>query len=649
MDTETREELHLAVAPPMAEGRWRASSALDMARTAQDYGVEIVTADGAVAVARLSALVFEVLEHTSTRCVYSWRGFVPGTPVNVRLNVYVWDNDSTARLELFVGFGGTTIAKDQVSHLVQAIGLVSPHAMFVDRRRQIGASDPAQRTDGTWQVTLSGRRAIGRGERLPFRGWIVPFPMGTGETLAAKAMAHGQVIRVSAEWAGHYSTQGQVPRLDRATLLAMATRARDGSLSDATRRGDLYDQRPLGLAKYAGQTGAQDDFGVAQDAQALSLPDPRRVEDLLASLDGYWLRPFHNVDDRCLPIRFREHPEMRTWSQVPERRVGSRDQVGWPESLPYVWPASGYSGIDDQHRSQELVTCLAHLVDSFELDQLLLDFVQVDLAQAMVWQDRTDSPRAEGRCLSAWADMLGLVDEASELQAHATRRLQVLERHWVGRNLPDAAVRPLLLGTSPELAGGHGTPAVVVWEHCIAAMGLWDWFRRTADLTAERLCRITCEMIVEHGMFREGEAWWCVQAMRWAGGAALQASSYGPRTADVAASRSEEWWAWTLPAALILAHAWPASRMAGKARMVLAEVYRDGPRTEMQAEWWAVVPHRDWAAAAAATDAPAPGHVEPGAAPADGDLAPAPDDNGNAGAHPEQAAAAATEPSQETA
>lgn len=546
----------------------------------------------------LLSMPVEIVERTDRRMVATFRGVVPGTPINVTVNAYACHKQAHVRIEVFVGMGGIENFRNVVSYEVRRITMRSGEAVVIEHAKRCGVSDPVRGRGGDWFVQLSGPRFLGRAEQLPFFGWMLCLPstaVADDHRVDAnfRSLMQGATCRATyLGWDGNYSTLGHIPQ---ATGDVDRHAVNGAHMASMQQRGDMFDQRPLGLAKNAGQTGAQDDFGTNEDQVALRQADPRRQDALQFSCHGWFLRPFHNRDDRGFPVRFGDHPRFRTWSQIPERRVGSADQVGWPDTRPYHWPCSDYSGMDDQHRSQELLTCWGHLVDSHAVQQTLFDMVQVDVAQANVANGWSDTPRAEGRCLSSWADMLGLIADVVvrlELQEHANRRLGILDRGWPGRGLPEDRVRPLHIGSSPSLEGGHATPAVVVWEHSIAAMGFYDWWQRTGNDVAMRLCKAACELVVKHGIFQAEGQWRCAQAFKWLpDGVPLPQGDYRTNSPTVV-SDAGGWWTWTLPAVLILAYEWPEHPAAAKARECLAAI--GGPSTEDESEWWSVVPHRDW-------------------------------------------------------
>lgn len=584
---------------------------------------ELVDVNGVMRTLEATGMAFEVLELTQVRNVYRLRGFIPGTPVHVTVNAYLYDMQAHVRLEVFVGLGGTTIGREVVSYAVRSLVMKCGESIAIQHKQRCGVTDLTRDAAGKWCVLLSGPRSIGRAEQLPFFGWMLCLPSHANamhypdvETNFRGIVLGGTCAMTFESWDGHFGALRVVPVLPQSNGGWPAANIANAVHKAAqSQRGDLYDQRPMGLAKYAGQTGSQEDFAAGQDLLALRVADPRRQDELQFSAHGFFLRPFHNRDDSARPILFRDHTACRTWSQVPERRVGSGDSLGWPPNLPNSYGCSGYTKIDDQHRSQEIITCWGHLVDSYAITQLLQDFAQMDLGQAMVDQDRVEAPRAEGRLLGAWADMLGLMPpgtDRAELEAHATRRLNILDRSWIGRGLPDGRVRPLLLGTNPEIQQ-HQVPVVVSWEHSIAAMGLYAWWKRTGSNVAYELCRHTCEMVVQFGIFEWEDDWWCALAFQWqADGVPLPASEYRPGSPKLAVGAGD-WWTWMLPAVLILAHEWPNSPHAARARACLRSIYGTGPKTEVEAEWWAVVPHRDWSSdvraepeAVEAAPAPAP-------------------------------------------
>lgn len=535
---------------------------------------------------------------------------VPGTPLHVEGYLQAWPDQPQARLVLSIGYSGGTTG--DLAWQAQAVWLTSKEAVVIDNEARIGGgSGPTGGHGVGWAVLLSGPRWFARGRLVPYRGWLCGLPQGANtpigndEHLAGtlQAMQAGECWAATfMGWDGHYSSCGPVPLMPRAwgDGQAVADAAWRNHLRNMRTVGDMYDDRPMGLQQLAGSTGAQDDFGAVQDVLALRLADGRRTAAMLWNVDEWFLRPCHNREQDGSAVRFARHPGLRTWSQVPEARVGASDLVGWPAD-PYVepWPVP-FSGIDDQHRSQHLLHCVMHLVDCDSLQDCLADHLQMDLANAMYRNGWVDQPRAVGRLAAAWAGMLGLLEREQDrvdLEAMASLWLSLQWERSEARRLPGAAVRPLTVGASPDI-GNRTAPCVVVWEHSIAAMGLYALWRRTALPMARQLALLCAELVTRWGAIgvdlpqpTEQQLLVLALAFRWQqDGSPLPPSSYRTGSPDVALGDGA-WWDWCLPGVLVLLDlGGPGHDLHGWAMQVARQVWGAGPQTQQAAEWWALVP-----------------------------------------------------------
>lgn len=583
--------------------------------------VLITDENGAVHPARASV---QFVEGFAWRATFGVHAKIEGTPLTLEGYAYCDHMQPQVRLVLNVGMANVPAWSGQCSYRVRSIDLKCGEYLHVEHANAIGCGPQVRDAVGLYTTRLSGPRDLGRAERLPYRGWLLCLPSKPGVPNVPptweptfRAIAAGGIMRATfTGWDGHYSSLGVVPAMPRTWTPSLARSIADQlharHVMAMASRGDMYDQRPLGQAKYAGQTGDQDDFAAGQDVLALRVADPRRQDALLHSCDGWWLRPCHNRDEQGFPMQFAAHPGMRTWSQTPEVRVGSSDQFGWPDSLPWSWGRSGYLGIDDQHRSQELLTCMMHLDPCNSWQDLLHGMLQVDLAQAKVWQGSIDSPRAEGRLASAWADMLGLLrfqTDAKQLIVHAARRMDLQWQLGAGTRLPagGSSVRALSIGTSPDLQN-HATPCVVVWEHVLAAIGFLSMALRTDRMLADeevqqwlqveqlrharelaRNLLVCClELSTHWGSVVESDGTFSpVLAFRWQeGGAPLPASSFEPGSRDVVLG-GRDWWKWCMPALLI---ADSSDMLPAAIKLRVQAFMQTQPQDDSWAEWLAVCP-----------------------------------------------------------
>jgi hypothetical protein len=466
---------------------------------------------------------------------------------------------------------------------------------------------------------LSSTRTVGRGEQLYFSGSIyagpsagrplqnLSYPFGdrpitlTPSERVANfyADSRGPLNGIGTGWQGKWLAFGMTPEVPGGATNGGWTAANSSAsgfrvLLDSTR--DFYAQRPRGLSMAAGSTGAQEDFGACKGAFAVTVGDPRFLHEVGYSMFEMFGRPFHHREVDCTPMQAANHPGLRTWSQIINCRT-TQDTLGMVCPLPYSWASNGWSGIDDQHRSQNNANMMLALTGSHALRQALRDLMQIDLAQEPGF---VDSPRAQGRLQMAWCNMLLLLDTHQErvrLLQHMSTRLEDQRNTWLGRRFlgdPARPIRILQTGRSPTFVDAQGAPitAIVVWEHAIAVMGYWAGYRLTGDPRYRELAAELSRVIVNHCIYQHAGEWIACTNVRYLLGAqegmALPASSYHPASSDIEVGVS--FWEWVYPSVLICRELYRNVDPALVARCDQIVAWMGRPNTWQRSEWWAVLP-----------------------------------------------------------
>ena len=576
---------------------------------------------------RLAVSEFVEVEASPARRVFLLRGRIGTTPLVFDEWLYVYAMQDAVRVE--VTFTNSDPRTSSLSFDLDMLWLESRELLELDYRKLLGDVPPAQQllvpthaSYGRYCQILSGRRTLGRGEQMYFSGWVLCSPLPQSPVRASvyhanhttvvltpfdrmttlSAARFGPAVGICSGWAGKWLAFGMVPELptnartnngwDSANASATAFQA----LLRTSR--DLYAERPRGLLARAGSTGAQEDFGACKGGLAVTVGDPRLLYELGYSVYELFARPFHNREPDCSPLLQRNHPGLRTWSQIMHCPTTS-ERLGLDCPLPYSWPSDGWSGYDDQHRSQNNFNALLALTGSHALRAVLKDLIEIDLTQV---PNRLDSPRAEGRLGIAWANMYLLLDDPvdrANLLAHMRDRVQTAQLLWPGRrflNDPAHPIRALGIGSDPTFLDPQGNriPAIIVWEHSIAAMGYYAMWRVTGDQAMHDLAVEMARLVVQHCIYRENGAWVACTAVRYLQGAqegeALPPSAYYAGSPDIHVGIS--FWTWIYPAVLICRE---LSRGVDQGLVdlcdsIVAGYEPAGPNDWGRAEWWAVLP-----------------------------------------------------------
>lgn len=573
---------------------------------------------------RLGPVSFARIESGPARQVFHLRGRINGTPLAFEEWLYVYSHQDVVEFEMTL-----TNSDPRTPELTFQFDLAwmetrefpqfdfrTGQGMFAPKFQTAIVPHPSY---GHWVQALSGPRVMGRGEQLFFSGSIL-CQAAPGRTLepmsyqAGSAQVHlsvadrgatllatarGSLDAVWTDWDGKWLAFGMVPELPAG--------ARNGGWDEANASAsafrslmlsphDLYDQRPRGLLQRAGSTGAQEDFGASKAILAVSVGDPRFLQELGYSTYEMFGRPFHHREVDGSPVLQRNHPGLRTWSQIVHCQT-TNDTLGLICPFPYSWPSNGWSGIDDQHRSQNNANALLALSGSYALHAAFKDLLEMDLCQV---PGRIDSPRGEGRLMMAWANMLMLLDDPFDrvrLHQHMSDRVGVALNRWPGRRFlgdPHRPIRVLGVGSDPTFRDplGNSIPAIIVWEHSIAAMGYFAAWRLTGDDRYRLLAAELSKLIVNHCIFQENGQWVSCVAVRYLQGAdegrALPASAYYTGSPDIHLGIS--FWTWIHPAVLICRelHRHVDPGLVARCQQIIA--WMGPPNSWQRAEWWAVAP-----------------------------------------------------------
>lgn len=575
---------------------------------------------------RLQLTGAEVTEaSTPARRVVHYRGRLSGTPLIYDSYLYLYAGQDIVRVECTLTNSDPTTP--ELSFDIGALWLETGEYLRLDYRKRLGMPAaqkqqllPGHPSHGAYVQLLSGARVLGRHEQIHVSGWMLCLP-AAGRTLSAQyyhtststslisvndridtlvAAYDLPANAVSLGWQGKWLAYGLTPEVPVGVANNGWTDA-GASWSGFTgllqQPADLYVQRPRGLNRRAGTTGAQEDFGATKGSFAVTVGDPRLLHQLGYSVHELFLRPFHYREADGSPLLAANHPGLQTFGQGINCRT-TQEFVGLLCPLPYSWPSDGWSTYDDQHRSQNNFNALLALTGSYALRDVLRDLAEIDKTQV---PNRMDSPRAEGRLGIAWANMLLLLDSPADrasLRAHVAARTQAIQNSWLGRNFvgnPQKPIRVLATGSDPTFLEPNGTrtPAIIVWEHSIAVMGFYALYRVTGDQQLHDLAADISKVIVNNCIYQDSGHWVACTAVRYLEGAqegdALPAANYYSGSPDIHVGVN--FWTWILPSVLICRDLHPNdTALVARCNAMLNDVAPNGPDSWQNAEWWAVLP-----------------------------------------------------------
>jgi hypothetical protein len=578
------------------------------------------------ALSDLEAPVFSQVEDNEARKVFHLNGRVPESMLVFDGYYYVYNGQDAIRFE--GTFTNSDPRKSDIDEHIQHIGFVLREFFAMEHREHFGCYYPWRSPDGNYHIVVAaGDRVLADRQQIPFYGWVLAGPADQNNVDLHSVETRERLSWLSAYsarfWGDGYDHDGGEPvgigeYTDWGPFYRLPLAPQDRGHGRLARyfaevtegRRDLYDQRPMGLAKAAGQTGSQQDFGASKGNEIVVARLPEGIAMLRYNATDYF-RPFHSKQVNGQPISKESNPQLWTWSQLPigTTEPGPADDLG--KGFLGVWPpwrtGTGYTGQDDQHRSQNTFHAAYALTGLHSLKAVLFDFLQTD--RTLV-PGRVGAPRAIGRLFGAWAGELRVAPKAWHPWVFEVMRskLGTVDRNWTGKQV--SADRPIrVLGTMTDTrtltdADGNAVTAWVVWEHAIAAMGLYAAARAVEKavvsplvISPEKKSELrdtlfqhairTATLVARYGNFYDGTAWRCCAAVRYNEGELEgEPVTYAIDSRDV--SIADMFWTWVWPACVIARRHAPDTELSERIDAIGRQLETQNPRNWDTAEWWAV-------------------------------------------------------------
>lgn len=476
---------------------------------------------------------------------------------------------------------------------------------IIDFAVRHGCVAPFQDGEGRWITQLIGDVTMPDGVGLPVSGCLAAYvgpEVGGPEPAAGDDLANlraawagcGGIVGVSHDWDGHWLAGGWVPRVDgrRVALHEEAERewARFRALEETP--ADWFAVRPLGLSRYPGSTGAQQDFGATKDALVVSALDPRWIRALGYSVASEAFRGILHYENDGRLLRTVDHPGLLTWYGRPH--TSGSDLLG---KTPGPWPGS-WIGQDEEHRSANSQAAYLALTDDPLHDHLAEAQLEVDAASYRIRRPYTGggATRAQGRFPQAMAQL------ASVCRDDVAARYRKLVRDYFAISAASPNLR--VAGPMKVVSWGHpdGRKRVYdeqgnlgrwtsMWELGLFVVGVRVAMAGESEIHSSVL-EIACETLARFGACwdQSTQRWRLVDDILWSDGADVP-GGLRPGSPHVWFDSGSGVATWTFAGLLVAREVLgPDHELAGKLDDVIAE--RTGgaeAASRTLAEWWAAV------------------------------------------------------------
>jgi len=381
------------------------------------------------------------------------------------------------------------------------------------------------------RVVLLHDTVLGDGQGIRRCGTLVP-PLrgddGIGDR-TAKAAAVCPVL-AALPWHGlgafgPFGEPAELPPWLRGADLRAVCAQRHLAFATTDGSGDPFAVGDIGLAKFAGQTGDQGDFGIVKLSPVAASGLPSFLLECEASLLQEACRPVHMFDAAGAPLAAKDHPQWIVWSgRTHWHGEVSKDRLGKPFPEP-PFETHGWTGKDRQHWSDNYLGAFAQLTGAHWARRELQNEVQLYLSGQTVdpalSTSGSDAPRGAGRTELA-ACWMYLATGDQDLLARMNERLdKVYWPQWQGRTLPEGKVRPYLVeDPDPRMLGGtcrYWNP----WQDAIAACGFGAAWRLTGNEHGKQLAEELALNVLRHGWRVTDQECICAMVERWCDGEPL--------------------------------------------------------------------------------------------------------------------------------
>lgn len=463
------------------------------------------------------------LEANALRRVELRRCRLGATGLLAEVTITAWHEQQHAEVSVAVFCSDPKVAAmqchvDELAIRCDGMALVLRHPGY------LGVAQTTTET-GSRNVLLRDN-VLGDGQGLRRVGVLVP-PLAGGDgieehTLRAAATAP---VLAATTWRGTsaFGPFGYVPQPPawlRGAALRRYFALRHGTFVRNERPGgDPFGVHHHGLARMAGQTGDQGDFGTVKLSEIAWSGVPSMLLEVEMSVLQEACRPVHFYEHDTSPVDPAEHPDWVVWSGRTHWHPGvSKDRLGKPHP---EGPAEfhGWTGKDRQHWSSNHLAAYALLTGAhwarLELENEARLYLAGQTTDPKFTTSGSGAPRGAGRTLLAAAWNLCATGDERLRQRMVERIDKVHYPQWAGRTFAPDKVRPMAV-MNPDDRQLHGKhPYWNPWQDALAAVGFAAAHRMTGDAHARELAEALAVNVVRHGWLLTDEVSEVAMAMRW--------------------------------------------------------------------------------------------------------------------------------------
>ncbi|MEO6596826.1 MAG: hypothetical protein ABIP94_18935 [Planctomycetota bacterium] len=535
----------------------------------------------------------EDLESNALRRVELRRTRIGTTGLIAELIVTAWRDQPHAAIDAAVFFSdpstpAMSCSVDELAIECRGMAIVFRHPGWL-------GIEQTTTDQGSRNVMLK-QNTFGDGQGLRRTGALVP-PLHSDGSLADSTSVAACIAPLlgATPWqqSGAFGAFGYVPELPpwlRGSALRahLALRHRVFVSNDQP-GGDPFGVFAHGLARMAGQTGDQNDFGTVKMTLVAATGLPSFLLEVELSMLQEACRPVHFFEIDASPVDPEKHPTWNVWAGRTHWHAGqSSDRLGKGEPQP-PFDNHGWTGKDRQHWSNNYLGAFALLSGSHWARQELANEVRLYLAgqttDPKLATSGSDAPRGGGRTELSASWMLLATGDAKLQQRMNERMDRVYHPQWSGRDLAADRVRTMSVCTpDPRMLQGscdYWNP----WQDSLAAVGFGASYKLTGNPLARELAEELALNVVRCGWLLNDRECYIATAMRWQDGQPLSEEQRAARDPTVVAwsfgTAYSEWSIGALEIARVAALARGDQALAERAATIQARM-RSGRRPPPQ-------------------------------------------------------------------
>jgi hypothetical protein len=288
------------------------------------------------------------------------------------------------------------------------------------------------------------------------------------------AATEGDVVGLCLEWDGHFMANKYLPMPHNESAENAAIDFKNQMNTSV----GYFEPIQYGIGRNPGKTGDQEDFGAVKGTYVVT-NHCLEMLDALKFVSEYELyRGINHYEQNGSILKASDHPQWITWSGGTHWHTGvSTDRLGKSGAQ---YPGTGWLGYDDQHRSQNNLAAYVMLSDDPLIDNQLQHQMETDKACYRLVYNSLGAARAQGRLIGAWANFACIDSDWLDL---IYKHMDTIS---VSHNLNVPGPVKCLANGNPDprksvYLNGDLAPYVSVWEHGLAAVGLYNAWKVSKD------------------------------------------------------------------------------------------------------------------------------------------------------------------------